>query len=237
MFNSKFYFYLVISLFISGKLLAQNTSSVFSPTFKKDHRSVEYRMAHDIKSHALGTRLHYQEALNEKYRARIQLKTKKTSDHNFDLYYGRLQLLQRLTLGDDKYQSALRYEATFATNNNPNEFAIGFTNQYQFNDKLSSRLILMTAREFGENQNPYFALESRASVKYKFNSRFSTGLEMFNEYGSTKEVPTFADQDHQIGPFISSKINKNFNIVTGFLLGMTNASPDQEVRVFIKNSF
>ena len=63
------------------------------------------------------------------------------------------------------------------------------------------------------------------------------GVELFNAYGSTDEILDLDKQGHSIGPFASFPVSDNFSLFTGALFGLTDASADAELRLWITRGF
>lgn len=96
---------------------------------------------------------------------------------------------------------------------------------------------VLSGVDFGENSRDGVFLQTRASIMRRLDNGVSLGAEMFNAYGSTSNFGGFEEQRHQIGPFAGIPVTADLDVRCGVLFGMSKASPDQELRLWLTKSF
>lgn len=216
---------------------AQSTSGVFGPTVNEGHRSAQYRIGYDPDTESHTQRVHYQQAINGDLRWRGIVQVRETDDSDFDFDYVRAELLWELSDDEDKWKRALRFDGRIRGDGRPALVALNWTNQFPITDRLRGRFITVTGVEIGDDADDGIALETRASLSYKLSGKTSIAVESFNSYGTTDEIPDFDEQEHQIGPSVSYKVTPDWSIYSGALFGVTDATADTELRLWISRGF
>jgi len=224
-------------LFIAVSVDAQNTGGVFGPVVNDGHQSAQYRGVFDPDSDALAQRAHYQKSLNDDLMARVVLQSRKTSDRTVDFDFMQGELTWQLSDNAADWQYGLRFDLRVRHENRPDLFGLHFTNQVKVAPRVSLRGILLTSAEFGENSRSGIFLNSRSQVNYKADSNLNTGIEMFSAYGKSTDINGFNDQQHQLGPYISVALDNRWSLSSGMLFGLTDSTPDVNIRIFLGRSF
>ena len=227
----------VLCVTSSGDARAQNTSGVIGPVVNEGHRSVQYRATYDLDNEKFSNRTHYQQSINDDVSVRLVVQTKKTDDKTFDFEHVQGEILVQLTDNDQPYQSGIRIDVRVRGNDSAKFISLNWAHQYAVTDKISLRGTTLTHVEFGDDRRRGVDLKTRASATYRHNDQFQSGVEFYNAYGYTTDILPWSKQRHQIGGFLNTKLNHGYALFTGALFGVTNATPDQELRVFLSRSF
>lgn len=216
---------------------AQNTSGVFSPVVDEGERSAQYRLGFDPDGDALAQRFHYQEALNGELRWRFIGQFRRTDGSDVDFDFARLELLWQVTPDDQAYQSALRFEARYRSDDRPGDIGVLWTNQWPLGEGWRLRLIGDLGREIGSGADDGFTLGSRAEISRKLDFSSRIGVQLFSDYGTTEALPGFDEQEHELGPVASFDVGEDWSLVTGALFGLTDASADAQFRLWVSRDF
>ncbi len=231
-------FTVILSLgLISQITYSQNTGGVFGPVVNEGHRALEYRATYAQESDGLSQRIHYQQSLDTKIMWRVVIGTRKTDESASDFDSARGELFWQLTEDHKSYQTGVRFDLVTRDDNRPNTFGLNWMNQFKLNESWSSRLLLLTSSEFGEQKRDGIFLQSRAQVNKKLKSNFSTGIELYSSYGSTEDFSDTDEQIHQIGPYIRLPAAKSLSIYGNILFGITSATSDTEFRIWITKNW
>lgn len=228
---------LVSCYFAASASLAQNTSGVFGPVVDEGKRSAQYRFSVDPDSDALAHRFHYQQSYNDDLLWRVVMQARDTSDSSLDFDFLRGELFWQLSPNDTHWHYGFRLDYRVRDGDRPDEFGINFTNQLRLTSKLSIRAIFLSSVDLGDNADDGISLGTRARFRYRAHSNISGGLEMFSRYGSTSDLDGFDDQRHQIGPYAILRLPDGWHATVSALSGVTDASPDTHLRVFLGRSF
>jgi len=220
-------------LLLPSTVLAQNTSSVFSPGVDEGEQGWEYRASFDADSDGLNQRLHYQRAINGALRWRLIGQLRKTDDSTFDPDYLRGELDWQVTPDEQPYQSGFRFEFRHRFEERPKDITVHWINQWRGFEGWTLRAIFGASREFGDNNAEGILVESRLSAYTSLPVGPGLGVETYSDYGSTTDWLPTDQQSHQIGPFANWSLGEGWTLFTGALFGLTEGTPDQQFRVHL----
>ncbi|MEM8937015.1 MAG: hypothetical protein AAGC77_11465 [Pseudomonadota bacterium] len=226
-----------LAFFAAQPGFAQNTSSVFGPTVKEGHSSAEYRAGIDVDDGAFAQRFHYQRALNGDLRWRVLVKTDKPDGEKLDFDYLQAELLWQLTPDGNRWQSGLRFDARYRDENRPEQFGFNWTNQITVAENWRARGLFLVVKQVGSSAGDGVRVASRWQAQRSLEVGGAVGVEVFNSYGSTADFPKLGDQRHQIGGYYSSRFAEDYSVFLGALFGMTAATPDAELRIWLGRYF
>jgi hypothetical protein len=230
-----------LSLF-SSQLLAANTSGVHGPNVDADDRSAQLRLAlspgdEDGDTDNWGYRFHYQHALNDRIRVRGILQYRDRGSFQYEYLRAELLYNFKKQADDGIWSSGVRFDIRQRRSDNPEEFAINWTNQWSLSNGIRIRGILIGAWQFGSDRAASGTeIETRASISKKLDNGLRVGVEMFNEYGELGEFGSFNDQSHQIGPMVGGTI-AGFKYEFRYLAGVTNGTRDHNFGLRFDKSF
>ena len=214
---------------------AQNTGGVFGPVVNEGHRSFQYRLAFDPdnanNTTGFAQRLHYQQAINDDFMWRILGQTRKTgaSDVDFDFVQGELFW----QLGEsENYQSGVRFDLRFRDGDRPDQIGVNWMHEFKLKNNWSSRFLLLSTAQFGDNSANGVFLQSRFRF-HKTTSFGGVGVESFSNYGNSRDIGSFDEQSHTIGPYLSNNLKNGWSTYFGGQFGVTDPSADAELRFWV----
>lgn len=216
---------------------AQNTASVGSPVIHEGDIAVGYRAAYDPETSGLAQRVHYDHALNGAFLLRGVVQARKTADSDVDLDYVQAELRWQATPDGQAWQSGLRLDARVRADDRPGLFAVHWMNEVALSPKVQARLIGIAGAETGNNAQDGILLQTRGALSYKLADGYKAGVQMFNIYGSTADMPELDQQTHQIGPYIEVPVGQKLTLHLGTLFALTEATPDTTLRLFLTQKF
>lgn len=221
---------------------AQNTSGVVGPVVKPGEAALEYRLGIDPEKAngetGIGQRLHYQRAVNDSLRWRLVGRFRKTDDSDFDFDYVQAELVWQLTEDDTrKYHTGLRFDARLRGDSRPGQLGVNWSHQWATETGWEFRGVLKSTVQIGQNSDGNLSVESQGRLRKKLSGGKSIGIKMFNDYGDTDNIKAFDDQEHVAGPFVSLPVTENLDVFGGALFGLTEASPDTQIQLWLTRSF
>lgn len=226
-----------LALVVSPIAYAQNTSGVFGPVIDEGERGWEYRATYEPDSEGLAQRVHYQQALNGELRWRAVAQVRKTDDSDVDLDYLRGEIVWQVTPDDQKYQSGFRFEGRYRFNDRPGDVTVHWANQWKHIDNWTMRFILGATQQIGNDPADGLQIQTRASAMTSLSDGPKIGLELFSEYGSTSDWLDADEQEHEFGPVAVWNLNEDWNLYSGALFGLTDASADIQLRFRLSKGF
>lgn len=225
-------FFGLLILFLSTvTAAAQNTGGVFPPSVDEGHKSLQYRSAYNLENDNFSQRLHYQQAINGDFMWRIVGQTRETESSDFDFDFLQAELFWELSPEDTNYRTGLRFDARLRDDNRPHQVGLNWSHQWKFNEGWTARLVGFSSVQFGDNNADGIFLAPRAHLSRKLNA-VTLGVEYYGNFGSTDEF-TVSKTGQTAGPFISTKLTGKTSIMAGVQLGLNNAAPDSDLRIWL----
>ncbi len=216
---------------------AQNTGAVFGPVVTEGHRSVEYRAAFDPDSDGFAQRFHYQQALNDRYQLRFLAQSRKTAESDFDFDFVQAELTWDITNANRDWQTGFRFDVRVRDRGRPVTVGVDWTNQFRLNENWQARLLAITTLDLGSGARDGIGLQTRANLYRRVSDRQQLGLEMFSNYGTSADFLDLDEQSHQLGPFANWSLGNGYGVFSGLLVGISDAAPDLELRLFVGRRF
>ena len=231
--------FLIFCLAISAK--AQNTGGVFPPTVNEDHRSVQWRLAVDPDNAdgdaRYATRLHYQQAINGDFMWRVIGQIRNTASKDVDLDFLQGELFWEWSQDSNPHDHGIRFDARLRDGNRPEQLGLNFMNHFNLGDGWTARALALTFVQLGDNAADGVNLQSRFRIARRFPNKLTLGVEVYNNYGNTRNIGDFDDQNHTIGPFLAAPLTEGISIFAGPLFGLSEAAADVEGRVWLTRQF
>ena len=215
---------------------AQNTGGVFPPSVDEGHKSAQYRSAYNVDNENFNQRLHYQQAINGDFMWRIIGQTRETASSDFDFDFLQAELFWELSPEDTPYRHGVRFDARLRDDNRPHQLGFNWIHQWKFGDGWTGRLVGLSSFQFGDNNADGIFLAPRAHLSRKLDSGVSLGLEYYGNFGSTDNF-TVSKTGQTLGPFISTKLTGKTSIMAGVQLGLNDAAPDADLRLWVTQGF
>jgi len=182
-------------------------------------------------------RLHYQQGFSDKILGRITLQYRDRGSFQYE--YARGEVLYRFKnkASDGAWSSGMRFDLRQRRGDNPQDFAVHWTNQWDLSNEYKLRGVLIGAKQFGgKNAAPGVRVEMRGSINKALDTGISIGIESFNTLGKLGDFGSFNSQSHQIGPVISGKFS-GFDVHARYLAGVSNGTRDHNFGLWIGASF
>lgn len=225
------------ALITAGSAAAQNTGGVFGPAVNAEHRSMQYRVTYDPDGDLLAQRFHYQQALDGDFMLRGVVQGRKTADSDLDFDYLQAELFWDLGEDGDSWRQGLRLDLRVRDDDRPSTVGLNWTNQWALAGSYRARFLVLTSVDAGDNARDGLFLQSRGSLVRRLGNGPLVGLEIYNSYGSTDRIPPFEDQRHQAGPILDASLGAGRSLYANVLFGLTEATPDAELRLWLTLSF
>ncbi|WOI53853.1 hypothetical protein [Parvularcula sp. LCG005] len=141
-------------------------------------------------------------------------------------------LYWQLSDDDARFRSGLRLDATIRNGTAPDGVSLFFLSEQKWTDSFSTRAILVTSKEMGDQAANGIKLETRLRADCTDGSKRHFGIEAYDLHGTTARLAPYDRQRHQIGPYASFPVGTGWTVTPGLLLGLSQASPDMEFRLF-----
>jgi len=218
---------------------AVNTSTVFSPDVTAGKSQTEYRFGFDTDADAYAHRWHLQHGFSDSLRMRLIFLGSGDDNTSFEFRYirweGMWQLLEDQEAGWD---SALRFEIQVADGDDtPGRIRLAWSGKWQLADDWQVRTNLLTGHQIGENAGDGFLLEARFQLGYALTDQLDFAVDLYSDLNDTDDMGSFDEQEHQIGPLLKFDLGDNLGGQTGFLFGLSKATPDLEFRIHLGYTF
>lgn len=226
----------ILTVFLTNPASATNTGGVFGPVVNDNHRSTQYRIAYDEETEALAHRLHYQQSVNDDLMWRGVVQQRKPDGQSTDFDYFQAELFWQLKDVNNGWKQGLRFDARLRDGDRPNQVGINYMHDFIIDDKWSARALFLTVKQFGSNARSGIIVETRGAIHYRATPKTQVALSLFSNYGSTSDLAGFDDQTHQIGPTFSFNFDGGWQLVAGYLAGVTDRTPDHNVRLWLTKS-
>ena len=220
---------------------AQNVGGVFGPEVTPHSKAAEVRFAFgpasDGRPDRFTSRFHYQQTITDSIRLRgvVQGADTNSSDFDFDL----VQLEAQWQFLEDEnhgWDSALRLDVQIA-DDRPDLVALNWTSDFPFAEDWFLRTIAQGGVQVGDGRQDGLFLQTRYSLNYKTTPGYRLQLQVFNFWGTTADFQDLNDQNHSIGPAISGPIRGKWSFEASTLFGLTNATSDVDLRLFLIRRF
>lgn len=234
-------FTLIVPLFAVAPAFAQNVTGVFSPTVSEDDHSLEYRAAAVLDAPGddflWAQRIHYERAISDNFRPRLVVATEETASNQIELDFIRLEAVWQLTPDDKAHQMGMRFEGR-VRKEGAEEIRANFINQWALPDNWRARAILMNTLQVAQRTNNELQFQGRFELSRKMpESGVRLGVHSYVDLGDTSGLKAFNGNDAEIGPFIEFGLTDTVSVYLGTLHGLTDASDDNQLRIFIDRAF
>ncbi|HBS36349.1 MAG TPA: hypothetical protein DEA50_14930 [Parvularcula sp.] len=232
-------FFLTFMSSLSSVVRAQSTSAVSGSEVTKGEHLFDYRFAYspenDGQDEGFVHRFHYQYGVSERLRGRALITFSKRCAEPLKARIASLEALYQVKerKGKSGWASAIRLDGNIPLEaRKPGRGRIAWHNQYDFENGVELRGVLLVGREFGDRARDGASIESREEATYRLNSDVRIGAQMFNIYGTTAGFGAFDEQRHQIGPVVKGRLGKHLRYEASALAGVSKAASDADFRIF-----
>ena len=214
-----------------------NTAGVFPPVVQEGHRSLQYRVTLNPDTGAFGTRLHYQESLNDDVMLRgiVHASESATGHSKVDFVQG--ELFWDLGEDTDRLHHGFRFDARARGRGKPSSVSVNYALQYSVSPQWQARLAVLNTRSFGGKANTDIQFQARSQLSYRASQAVSLNLEYYSQLGAIDNFNPWKNQKHQIGPSVNWHVANGWTLYGGFLSSMNNSSPDTVYRMWVTKAF
>ena len=226
-----------LSLFAYSNSTWANTAGVFPPVVQEGHRSLQYRVTLSPGTGAFGTRLHYQESLNDDVMLRgiVHASESATGHSKVDFIQGELFL--DLSEDTNRLRHGFRFDARARGRGEPSSVSVNYGLQYNISPQWQARLAVLNTRSFGSKANTDIQFQARSQLSYRASPAVNLNLEYYSQLGAIDDFNPWKNQKHQIGPSVNWRVANGWTLYGGFLSSMNNSSPDTVYRMWLTKAF
>lgn len=128
-------------------------------------------------------------------------------------------------------------DALLQEDTRPGDITVHWANQWKHIDYWTMRFIVGATQQIGNDPADGLQIQTRASAMTSLSYGPKIGLELFSEYGSTSDWLDANEQEHEFGPVAVWKLNEDWNLYSGALFGLTDASADSQLRFRLSKGF
>ncbi len=221
---------------------AQSLAAVPHPDVKAGERIFDYRAGYalpeDGRAARFGQRLHFQQALNDRWRLRLLVQQGERPDGvvatQFISPQAQFQFVKSEETGG--WDSAVRFDGFIPIDGRPGRVRLGFFNALRLGEGVEVRSAVFVAREIGERAANGAQIEAREELSFTAAAKTRVGVQLYHGLNSTARFGGFDEQRHQMGLFARGKVTRKLGVEAGWLLGLSGAAPDADVRVILTYS-
>ncbi len=228
---------MLLLILICTDASAQVTGGVYGPVVTPDHQSLEYRIGFDPDTDAVAQRIHYQRSLNGSFRWRVLALALKTEQSNLDFDHVEGELTWDVTDADRDWRTGFRFDLRVRDRGRPVRGAVSWINEFRLTSAWGARVVGVTSFEVGSGARDGLGLQTRASLYRTKHNGPPFGLDLQSVYGTTEKILDPDDQFHQLGPFARIPLKDGWSIFGTALFGLTDATPDTNLGLWVGRSF
>ncbi|MEL7232303.1 MAG: hypothetical protein AAGJ85_07325 [Pseudomonadota bacterium] len=220
--------------------------NVGSAGVTEGERGVEARIGFDDDGN-LGSRIHYDHSFNDWYQLRLIGSFSQPDGGDFDFRSFTVEnWLQWSEEADDNsgFNGGIRFAYGFADDSDDTDEAeVRLTVTDKFADGWEWRTNVIAEMEAGDGSQGGIDLETRfqlsraVDVNALQTDSWRLGVELFSEYGNSRDFADFDDQAHQIGPVVKASWDNGVYIQAAARAGLTDGSDDSMAKFFIGREF
>lgn len=242
-----------LGLGFNSAMAASPTSKVGGARVKANQSAIEYRFGSSFDSQSdsqdkqLRSRLHLDYGVNDWYAFRLVASQRKNNGESFEHdklgFHNRFQVFDKATHGFDG-GFRLTYDLS---DGDKKPDALGVT--------LVSQLPLPFAPSWQWDHNMIFGHDvgSQASDGLSFEirnqitktldwqcehiSKLRVGVAMFNDFGNVRTDTGYANQQHEIRPFVKASFHNGLAAKVGYGVGISDANPNQVIKFSLGKKF
>lgn len=216
---------------------AQNVDGVVTPFVDAGHEAVQYRGGHSIDPDVTVHRLQYEKSIDDDRMWRLLTVGRETGAGSLEYSFLQGELFWQLDNIAENWAQGVRFDVRVAARGGPGGLGINWMHQYQLAERWAARVSLTSSVQVGDGAADGVFLQSRAFLGYQATANAHLRLSLFSRYGSTDDLPGFAEQTHQLGPTLDLRLNDRWQMLVGYLAGLTDATTDSDVRLWLTHSF
>lgn len=221
------------------------TGNVGSANISAGESAVEVRTGLGDNGDA-GARLHYDHAFSDNYQLRVIGSFSRPDSADWD--FSGLTFENWFQWAEEApdasgFNGGLRLGYTFVDGGGPDEAQVRLTLTDKFADDWEWRANLIGEFETGDGSDGGVSLESRAQLTRRLDtealnsSDWRLGVEIFSEFGNSRDIPGFDQQAHQSGPVLKVSWDNGVYLQGAVRVGITDGSDDSMYKLFVGREF
>ncbi len=231
---------------------ASPTSNVSTASVDKGELSIEQRMGYttdtpgEADHQRFRMRQHIDYGWTDWYATRLVVSEDKRDGDNLE--FGSISLENRFQIFEKKqhgWDGGFRLSYSHSDGDKtPHDVELRLVAGVPFADGWEARGVVSIEHEVGEDAEPGALLELRSQVtkaipqtSIDYIKELRLGVEMFNDFGKLRELNGYDSGEHQFGPVMKMKFSDGNYIQAGYRAGISEASADHLVKVFIGREF
>lgn len=221
------------------------TGNVGSAAITAGESAAELRLGVNDDGDA-AARAHYEYAFTDAYQLRVIGSFSQPDDQDWDFraltFENWFQWVEESKDGAG-FNGGLRLAYTFTDGDDPDEAALRFTFTDKFADGWEWRANAIAGVELGEDSAGGVDLETRFQLTRALDmaafaaTDWRFGVEAFSEFGNSREIPSFDEQAHQIGPVLKASWDNGVYLQSAVRFGLTSGSDDVMFKLFVGREF
>ena len=221
------------------------TGNVGSAGITAGEQGIETRFGFNDDGDAAG-RVHYDYSFSDRYQLRLigAFSQPDGQDLDFSSFTVENWFQWSEEASDNSgFNGGLRFAYSLANDSGPDEAEVRLTATDKFGDGWEWRGNLIGEIETGSGSEGGLSLEARAQVSRAVEMQalgsddWRLGVELFSEFGNTRDIPDFEDQAHQIGPVVKVGWENGIYLQSAVRFGLTDGSDDTMAKLFIGREF
>ncbi|MCQ8185487.1 hypothetical protein [Parvularcula maris] len=219
---------------------AQNTGGVFGPVVNKGHRYAEYRITvspsdADGLDTVWAQRFHVEDTPTDRIMWRVFAQVRRDPFGETEFDSAQAEIFTELRGPEHRWRTGFRFDGR-VRGDGPGQMSVNWTNEFALSEKLITRAVLLTTKQFGDRASDGVLLETRLNLQYRFENRVQAGVELYNGHGSTADFQTVSDR-LQVGPYAFIPIGEHWRGFVGVLATTGNGAYPADTRFWLGRSF
>lgn len=221
------------------------TGNVGSAGISEGEKSLETRFGINDAGDA-GARLHYDYAATGWYQLRLITSFSRPEDKDWDFsaftVENWFQWSEEARSGEG-FNGGIRLAYGFADGGGPDEAEVRLTVTDKFAGAWEWRANAIAEVETGSGSQGGVELETRAQLTRGLDTQLfgssgaRFGVEVFSEWGNSRDIGGLDEQAHQLGPVLKLDWPNGVFLQTAVRAGLTDASDDAMFKIFIGREF
>lgn len=221
------------------------TGNVGSAGVSEGEQSVEARIGLNSDGD-LASRAHYDYGFTSWYQLRVIGAFSQPDGGEFDFTGLTLEnWFQWSEEADDDtgFNGGLRFAYTLADDGGPDEAEVRLTATDAFAGDWEWRANLIAEIEAGDGSQGGVFLEARGQLSRGLQASalgsedWRAGVEIFSEFGNTRDIPGFDEQAHQIGAVVKVSWENGIYAQSAVRTGLSDGSDDTMLKLFVGREF
>ena len=241
----RFFIALILLCSLSSKTFAQSTGRVGGARVQSNLLDIEGRTVFVLddenasQDNRFRSRLHIDYGFNDFYAIRLTLNGDRRDGDSYEHESAFLEArLHHLTRAEHGFDFGTRWGFTLKDGDKtPHSFDFGFFEEFDTFEGQELWLNQLFSIDSGEDAAAGFRFEFRARYLFNINEKHQFGVDSFNNFGNTRTLSGYSDQNHSVGPMFTGHLPYNMRYEASILNGVSRGAADQTFKLFIRRFF